>query len=563
LRWRSCQRVPPLFLWNWEAVMARKKSLWSELQRERERRQRVAQAQERMNEQTVKQLMRDHDRAERQAARAGAAEQKRQEQLAHEAGASAAKAMKAQLDAWVAELRTLLTSVLGTPPQQSFAMLKQTVAVAPFEPGDLGKPLPGPVWEDFAPPPPGVLSGLMGAKARHARAQEAARGAFEQACADHVLAEDARTRQLQEARAAHELHVKALEAEVGEHNAAVDEVERDFRAAVPDAVEEFFGQVLALSEYPSDFPHEYQIAYRQEPRELVIEYRLPPVEVIPTARDFRYVKTRRQIDEVARPVKETKELYASVIHQVALRTMWECFAVTVAEDVVDTVVFNGIVPATNRATGQAEELHLISAPASRTDFSTLVLDQLDPAACLKHLKAILSPHPFDLEPVEPVIEFQKAKYRFADPVDALAGIDSRPDLLKMDWYKFENLIRQLFEAMGLDVQVTQSSRDEGIDAVAYNKTDIVHRSEILVQAKRYSNCVPTNDVRALAGSVEEKRATAGVLVTTAWVSPETKAFAARNNRLSIIEGGELKHLLAEHLNLDVRIDLAHRPRRAT
>ncbi len=543
--------------------MARKKSLWSELQRERERRQRAAQAQERMNEQTVKQLMRDHDRTERQAARAGAAERKRQEQLAHEAGASAAKAMKAQLDAWVAELQTLLTSVLGTPPQASFAMLKQTVAVAPFEPGDLGKPLPVPVWEDFAPPPPGVLSGLMGAKARHARAQEAARDAFEQARADHLLAEDARARQLQEARAAHDLHVKALEAEVGEHNAAVDEVERNFRATVPDAVEEFFGQVLALSEYPSDFPHEYQIAYRQEPRELVIEYRLPPVEVIPTARDFRYVKTRRQIDELARPVKETKELYASVIHQVALRTMWECFAVTVAEEVVDTVVFNGIVLATNRATGQAEELHLISAPASRTDFSTLVLDQLDPAACLKHLKAILSPHPFDLEPVEPVIEFQKAKYRFADPVDALAGIDSRPDLLKMDWYKFENLIRQLFEAMGLDVQVTQSSRDEGIDAVAYNKTDIVHRSEILIQAKRYSNCVPANDVRALAGSVEEKRATAGVLVTTAWVSPETKAFAARNNRLSIIEGGELKHLLAEHLNLDVRIDLARRPRRAT
>ena len=47
---------------------------------------------------------------------------------------------------------------------------------------------------------------------------------------------------------------KALEAEVREHNAAVDELERDFRAGVPDAVEEFFTQVLALSEYPSGFP---------------------------------------------------------------------------------------------------------------------------------------------------------------------------------------------------------------------------------------------------------------------------------------------------------------------
>jgi restriction system protein len=74
--------------------------------------------------------------------------------------------------------------------------------------------------------------------------------------------------------------------------------------------------------------------------------------------------------------------------------------------------------------------------------------------------------------------------------------------------------------------------------------------------------VPTNDVRALAGSMEEKRAHSGVLVTTAWVSAETKAFAVRNNRLRIIEGGELKHHLAEYLHLYVRIDIGRPNRRA-
>ena len=44
---------------------------------------------------------------------------------------------------------------------------------------------------------------------------------------------------------------------------------------------------------------------------------------------------------------------------------------------------------------------------------------------------------------------------------------------------------------------------------------------------------------------------------------ETKAFAARNNRLRVIERGDLKHMLAAYLALDVRIDLARRPRRAT
>ncbi|MGH3887423.1 MAG: restriction endonuclease [Pseudonocardiaceae bacterium] len=124
-----------------------------------------------------------------------------------------------------------------------------------------------------------------------------------------------------------------------------------------------------------------------------------------------------------------------------------------------------------------------------------------------------------------------------------------------------NLVRQLFEAMGMTVNITQSSRDEGIDAVAYDKTDVVHRAEYIIQAKRYSTCVPTESVRALAGVVEEKRATAGILVTTSWVSPESMTFAARNNRLRIIEGGQLKHLLAEHLDIDVRIDLPRKPPR--
>ncbi len=45
--------------------------------------------------------------------------------------------------------------------------------------------------------------------------------------------------------------------------------------------------------------------------------------------------------------------------------------------------------------------------------------------------------------------------------------------------------------------------------------------------------------------------------------PGNQSLRSRNNRLRVIEGGELKHLLAEHLALDVRIDLARRPRRAT
>jgi restriction system protein len=540
--------------------MARRSSLWTELKREREQRQRKARQAQRVHEQLIRQAEKEHDQAVHGAAREEAAERKHQEQLAHEARAAEAAARTAEVETRAEELRELLRSSLDVQTHIPFDTLKRRSDVVPFDPGVLGQDISLPVWESFEPPRPGALSGLIGGKKRYEQERAVAWQQFQQALADRERAEEVRRRQLAEVREQHERQAAERTQEVVEHNKVVDKLAADFHTGVPDAVEEYFEQVLAQSSYPEEFPHDYEIAYRPEPQELVIKYWLPGNEVIPAARGYRYVKTRKEIDELPRPAKEIKELYAAVISQLTLRTMRECFAVPAA-DVIDSVVFSGHVKARDRATGKEVEPCVISAGARREVFDELVLDQLDAAACLKHLKAIMSPHPYDLEPVEPLIEFAYAKYRFAEPIDALAGMDSRQDLLKMDWYRFENLVRQLFEAMGMTVNITQSSRDEGIDAVAYDKTDVVHRAEYIIQAKRYSNCVSTESVRALAGVVEEKRATAGILVATSWVGPESKTFAARNNRLTIIEGGQLKHLLAEHLGIDVRIETPRKPPR--
>lgn len=382
-----------------EAVMARKTSLWSELQRELERRQRATQARERAEQQMIRQLTRDQEQAERRAAQAEAAERKRQEQLAHDAGAAAARQMKAQLDARVTELWMLLISALPAPPRLPFAALKRVVQAAPFSPGDLGEPAPAPRWEEFAPPPPGVLGALLGGKGRHERAVTEAQEAYQAALAGHQQDEDKRVSQLGKARAAHDQMIRTLQAEVRDHNAAVDEL--SFLAGVPDAVEEYFTQVLALSQYPPGFPHQYRVACRPEPRELVIEYRLPPGEVIPAERDFRYVKTRREIDTLPRPEKQIRELCASVVDQIALRTMWE-------------------LPrrprgSRHRGRGGVQRDRARHQPRHRPGRRTpphqragqqghlagLVLDQLDPASCLRHLKAIISPTPTISSPSSP------------------------------------------------------------------------------------------------------------------------------------------------------------------
>jgi hypothetical protein len=100
-------------------------------------------------------------------------------------------------------------------------------------------------------------------------------------------------------------------------------------------------------------------------------------------------------------------------------------------------VFNGRVTTIDRATGKQARPHLISVQAERSAFDDLVLAEVDPAACLKYLNALVSANPFDLEAVEPFIAFDLKRFRFVDGAEELAELDSRRNLLKLSPTEFE------------------------------------------------------------------------------------------------------------------------------
>jgi restriction system protein len=205
---------------------------------------------------------------------------------------------------------------------------------------------------------------------------------------------------------------------------------------------------------------------------------------------------------------------------------------------------------------------LLSVQATRDAFERIVLDEpeLDPTACLRgYLNAVISPHPWDLEPVKPVLQFDLRRYKFVEEMSIVAGLDSRPDLLTLKPVEFEHLIRELFEAMGLKSWVTRTSKDEGVDAVAVNEDPIVG-GLCIIQAKRYSRIVDLESVHALARVMADMNASRGILVTTSWVGQASRDFAVRTGRrIQIIEGRELKHLLREHLAIDALISLPEVP----
>ncbi|MGA5649268.1 hypothetical protein [Streptomyces seoulensis] len=139
---------------------------------------------------------------------------------------------------------------------------------------------------------------------------------------------------------------------------------------------------LDASSYPMGFPHEHRIAFRPATGDVLVEIQLPLETIVPAARGYKYVRSRDETTAVPRPEKERKEIYSSVLAQVALRTVHEILAGD-PDRVVNGIILNGRVKTIDRATGQEVSPCLVTLSASREQFGMLRLSQVDPAACLK------------------------------------------------------------------------------------------------------------------------------------------------------------------------------------
>lgn len=506
-------------------------------------------------ERRQRQAAREAERQLREAQRAQAAAEKERQQRYLESRHAQAEQKTADLARVVEKLQSLLRQGLNRAARIDLRTLRQRAAVPPLDLGALATPVPRPDWDDFAPSAPGPLSRAFGGQGRFERRLAIARDAFEREVTARDAREVERQRQVADARRDHARRVQAAEERVAAHNRSVDDLMERFQRREHAAVEDYLGRVLAAVPLPAGFPRHSEVTFNPRTEQVIVRVELPPRDVVPTVRLVQYQPRKDEEKVTNRPVKEIGELYRTVVSQVALLCMRDLFD---ADPALATVGFNGHVHAINPATGELEYPCLISLNVDRSDFPMATLHSVEPVACVRHLKAIVSNHPYELEPIEPILDFDLSKYSFVEGLDAVATLDSRPDLMGMSPTNFEHLVRQIFEAQGAEGWTTEQSHDDGVDAVILRRTPLMG-GLCIVQAKRYSNVVGVNHIRELAGAMEEKKAGWGVLVTTSWFTSGGWDKARDHGRMELIDGERLVYLIKEHLGKDVIIGI-NRPR---
>ena len=240
---------------------------------------------------------------------------------------------------------------------------------------------------------------------------------------------------------------------------------------------------------------------------------------------------------------------------ISIRTLFASTLILNNSD-IETLCINIKQKWTNPALGIDEEGVTSSLQVKKDDIKNINIEKIDPEKTFRHFKGIYAPSIFEPTKIRPIIEFDKNDSRIIETTDVMGQTDENQNLALMDWEDFEHLVAQLFQLEfandGSEVNVTQSSRDKGVDAIVFDPNPLKGGKYIL-QAKRYTNVVGVSAVRDLYGTIMNEGANRGILITTSTYGPDSYEFA-KNKPISLVDGPNLLNLLHKH-NMKFKIDL--------
>lgn len=504
--------------------MARRRSsglvgTWAETQR-RQQRQREAE-QRRQHAAAV-----DYERSRRAAIRGQVRDERERRRLYDDDREIEAQQRTGAIDQRIRELDSVLETGLrsATPDLQR---LKMVLAVPPFDPGVYGHQTVMPDPNRYVPPAPtGLKAHTSSGRKEHEANTVAARAAFERDWYAAQQAETVRQQNLSDYYNRYLVWVEDETQRVNANNAEIDDLVGRLGRGEPAAIGEFVSAILYSSpNWPDDFPRDLQLAFDPDAWQLVVSWEMPGPTAVPPIDRVRYVKSSQRDLEHQRTAAEVRDRYRSLLARCTLRVLHEIFQAD-PYGFVRSVVFNGLVTGPDPATGHVANRCVLTCTADRQTFASINLREVDPIRCVEGLRGTISPKADLLQPVRPI----RTPDSVAGPVVGQSE-DGDLNLTTMDPVEFEELVAQLFKAMGFQVMTTARTGDGGIDVLATD-FDPVRGGRMVIQVKRYSATVNPTAVRDLFGTVQHEGAIKGILVTTSGFGPGSREFA--EDRKSVV-----------------------------
>lgn len=115
----------------------------------------------------------------------------------------------------------------------------------------------------------------------------------------------------------HEATIRRVHAESQRHNDTLATIERGVAARDKESVEKYLEWVLHTVPLPSNFPQHAEVTYNPTTEQAVVQFELPPREVIPMVRAYQYIQRSNEERASDRSAKEVAAAYRSAVSQFA------------------------------------------------------------------------------------------------------------------------------------------------------------------------------------------------------------------------------------------------------
>lgn len=222
---------------------------------------------------------------------------------------------------------------------------------------------------------------LPGAEERYKRKLKEAEEKYLEAVSKFEKDEAERKAELERMKKEYEEKKAAFLLEAQKHNQEVERMGELYSKGDPDAIIYYNELVLERSEYPDEFPQEFNAAYASEEKVLRIEYKFPSLSIVPSLKELKYLKKNNEIKEIQRKETEISNLYKDIIVAIALRSLHEIFEADQGAH-INLIEFEGDSELIDKATGRHIKLLL---SATKEDFNKINLALIDKMTCFKEL----------------------------------------------------------------------------------------------------------------------------------------------------------------------------------
>jgi len=192
---------------------------------------------------------------------------------------------------------------------------------------------------------------------------------------------------------------EAFVREIESHNAKLDALVSNLAYGVKEAVDEYVSIVLANSVYPECLPIDFEFDYDPSSAELSLVALMPAAHDLPSRSSFKYTKSKDEITWKELSVKVQRDRYASIVNQVALRTLHEIFEAD-RRQMVRSIALEVAAHTIHPATGNETRVPLVAVAAERRSFESLNLARVSPEATLAHIGASVTKNAYDLSPAD-------------------------------------------------------------------------------------------------------------------------------------------------------------------